>query len=221
MLGCFSHVQLFATLWTVAHQFLCPWNSPDKNTGVGCRALLPGIFLIQGSNSSLSHLLHWQAGSSPLAPPGKPILAGIPSTLCGRAGWEHSECVCPPLKGAEELAQSRAGLHLSQVASPENSGPLLAQPQASAGLGRPSCPLPCQPHTQSTLQKVWLLYPTIFCPHLDSVYQMAACHHGWLWLLSPSPETHNLLAFSFQSPEYPFRLSTKSAAFCSGSGQLI
>ena len=109
-------------------------DSPGKNTGVGCLALLPGIFLIQGSNSSLSHLLHWQAGSSPLAPPGKPILAGIPSTLCGRAGWEHSEWVCPPLKGAEELAQSRAGLHLSQVASPENSGPLSAQPQALAGL---------------------------------------------------------------------------------------
>ena len=28
------------------------------------------IFPIQGSNPSLSWLLHWQAGSSPLAPPG-------------------------------------------------------------------------------------------------------------------------------------------------------
>ena len=25
-------------LWTVAHQVLCPWDSPGKNTGVGCHA---------------------------------------------------------------------------------------------------------------------------------------------------------------------------------------
>ena len=35
-------------------------------------ALLQGIFLTQGSNLSLLCLLHWQAGSLPLAPPGKP-----------------------------------------------------------------------------------------------------------------------------------------------------
>ena len=34
--------------------------------------LLQGIFLSQGSNPHLLHLLHWQAGSLPLAPPGKP-----------------------------------------------------------------------------------------------------------------------------------------------------
>ena len=32
---CFSHIQLFATPWTVAHWFLCAWVSPGKNTGVG------------------------------------------------------------------------------------------------------------------------------------------------------------------------------------------
>jgi len=36
---------------------------------VGCHALFQGIFLTQGLNP---HLLHWQAGSLPLAPPGKP-----------------------------------------------------------------------------------------------------------------------------------------------------
>ena len=114
------HVQVFATPQTAACQV---GDSPGKNTGVGCRGFLLGIFLIQGSNSSLSHLLHWQAGSSPLAPPGKPILAGIPSALCGRAGWEPSEWVRLSLKGAEELAQSRAGLHLSQVALPKTPCP--------------------------------------------------------------------------------------------------
>ena len=33
---------------------------------------LQGIFPTQGSNPRLLHLLHWQAGSLPLAPHGKP-----------------------------------------------------------------------------------------------------------------------------------------------------
>ena len=42
---------------------LCPWDSPGKNTGVECHALLQGIFLTQGLNPHLLHLLQWQAGS--------------------------------------------------------------------------------------------------------------------------------------------------------------
>jgi len=38
------------TLWTVAHQALCPWDSAGEKTGVGCHALLQGIFQTQGSN---------------------------------------------------------------------------------------------------------------------------------------------------------------------------
>ena len=48
------------------------WDSPAKNTGVGCHFLLQGIFPTQGSNVPLLCLPHWQAGSLPLAPPGKP-----------------------------------------------------------------------------------------------------------------------------------------------------
>ena len=36
-------------------RFLCPWDSPGKNTGVGCYALPQGIFLTQGSNPCLPH----------------------------------------------------------------------------------------------------------------------------------------------------------------------
>ena len=43
-----------------------------KKTGVGCHALLQGIFPTQRSNPCLLHFLHWQVGSLPLAPPGKP-----------------------------------------------------------------------------------------------------------------------------------------------------
>ena len=42
---------------------LCPWNSPGKKTGVGCRSLLQGNFLTQGSNLGL---LHFQVDSLPL-----------------------------------------------------------------------------------------------------------------------------------------------------------
>ena len=47
-------------------------DSLGNNTGVDCHALLQGIFKTQGWNLCLLCLLHWQAGSLPLAPPGKP-----------------------------------------------------------------------------------------------------------------------------------------------------
>jgi len=39
--------------WTVACQDLCPWNSPDQNTGVGSHSLLQGIVPTLGSNPDL------------------------------------------------------------------------------------------------------------------------------------------------------------------------
>ena len=50
-------------------RIFCPWDFPDKNTGVGCHFLLQGLFLIQGLNP---HLLHWQVGSLPLSHQGNP-----------------------------------------------------------------------------------------------------------------------------------------------------
>ena len=57
-----------ANLWTIARQapLSMGGDSPGKNTGVGCHALLQGIFPTQGKNSSLLSLLHWQVGSLPL-----------------------------------------------------------------------------------------------------------------------------------------------------------
>ena len=40
MLSHFSRVRLCATPWTAAHQAPRPWDSPGKNTGVGCHFLL-------------------------------------------------------------------------------------------------------------------------------------------------------------------------------------
>ena len=36
-------------------RLLCPWDSPGRNTGVGCHFLLQGIFPTQGSNVGLLH----------------------------------------------------------------------------------------------------------------------------------------------------------------------
>ena len=49
---------------------------PGKYTGVGCHFLFQGIFATQGSHLCLLHLLHWQADSLSLAPPGKPAIQG-------------------------------------------------------------------------------------------------------------------------------------------------
>ena len=71
MLNRFSHVPLFENPWTVAHQAPLSMGALGKNTGVGCPALLQGIFLTQGLKRCLLYLLLWQAGSLPLVPPGK------------------------------------------------------------------------------------------------------------------------------------------------------
>ena len=54
---------LSATPWTVACQAPCPWDSPGKNTAVGCHFLLQ-IFPTQGLNP---HLPYWQVDSSPVS----------------------------------------------------------------------------------------------------------------------------------------------------------
>ena len=47
-----QHIQ---DLSTGASQAPMSWDSPGKNTGVGCHALLQEIFPTQGSNLGLSH----------------------------------------------------------------------------------------------------------------------------------------------------------------------
>ena len=68
VLSSFSHVRLFETPWSVAHQ-------APKSMGILQARTLEWVaifFSTEGSNPHLLCLLHWQAGSSLLAPPGKP-----------------------------------------------------------------------------------------------------------------------------------------------------
>ena len=58
-------------------RLLCPWYSPGKNTGVGCHALLQGIFPTRGSNSSL--LLPEQSTLARLA--SRDAGSGLPAPL--------------------------------------------------------------------------------------------------------------------------------------------
>ena len=58
-----SYVQLFAVLWTVAHQATLPMEFSRQEYWRSCHFLLQGIFLIQGLNLCVLHLLHWQADS--------------------------------------------------------------------------------------------------------------------------------------------------------------
>ena len=51
-------------------RFLCPWDFPGKNTGVGCHFLLQEIFQTSGSNPHLLRFLHWQVDFLPLSPLG-------------------------------------------------------------------------------------------------------------------------------------------------------
>ena len=47
------------------------WDSPGKNTGVGCHALLQGIFQTQGSNQDLPHCRQFLDHSSHRGSPSK------------------------------------------------------------------------------------------------------------------------------------------------------
>ena len=71
---------------------------------MGCHFLLQGILPTQGLNLCLLYLLHWQALSLPLMPPGKPLGGWVEETVqsitagnaCNfvRAFVVSAKCVC-------------------------------------------------------------------------------------------------------------------------------
>ena len=102
-------------------RLLSPWDSPGKNTGVGCHALLQGIFLTQESNLNLLHLLHWQAGSLPLVPPGNPRLLA-----CVKLIWQFPTFLfCRPLSSLEASCNTACLLetrsHQTEQVSPSTT----------------------------------------------------------------------------------------------------
>ena len=68
MLGCSSRVWLFDPT-DCSLPGSCPWDSPAKNTGVGCHFLFQGIFSNEGWNLGPLHcrqnLYHWATREAP------------------------------------------------------------------------------------------------------------------------------------------------------------
>ena len=92
MLNRFTGIPFCATLYTAARQAPLSTGFSRQEYWVGCCALLQGIFPTQRLNGHLLRLLHWQAGSLPLAPCGKAYLGILREfnhwvrAACGRHG---------------------------------------------------------------------------------------------------------------------------------------
>ena len=65
-----SRLTLFDHMDCSPTRLFCAWDSPGKNTGVGCHSLLHGTFRTQGLNSGL---LYCRQIVLPSEPPGKPL----------------------------------------------------------------------------------------------------------------------------------------------------
>ena len=72
-----SRVQLCVAPWTLAHQALLSMELFKQEYWNWLSFPSSRVFLTQGSNLHLLHLLHWQADSYTTAPPAKAYLSGI------------------------------------------------------------------------------------------------------------------------------------------------
>ena len=77
--------------WTVGSLAPVRGDSPGKNTGVGCGALLQGIFPTQESNLCFLCLLHWQMGSLLLVP----VEDVVTSNCYANEAAASSQFLCP------------------------------------------------------------------------------------------------------------------------------
>ena len=74
VLTCFSCVQLFVTLWTVARQASLSMGFSRQEYWSGLLCPPPGDLPDPGIKPVSLCLLHWEVGSLPLVPPGKPSI---------------------------------------------------------------------------------------------------------------------------------------------------
>ena len=97
-----SHSVVSDSLWPCglwSTRLLCPWDSPGKNTGVGCHFLLQGTFSTQGSNTGLLHcrqilysLSHQESPMGTMSSPYKTKLCRIYSSIfIGQWNWGSRE----------------------------------------------------------------------------------------------------------------------------------
>ena len=89
----------FATPWTVADQDPLSMEFSRQEYWSGLPFPPPRDLYNPGIHRHLFHLLHWQAGSLPLAPPRKPnvcvcVCMHIYARVCTRAHVRAHMCVC-------------------------------------------------------------------------------------------------------------------------------
>ena len=83
-------------------RLLRPWDSPGKNTGVGCHFLLQGIFPTQGSNPGL---LHCRQTLYHLSHQGSPILKKGNAKKC--SNYRTTELISHASKVMLKILQAR------------------------------------------------------------------------------------------------------------------
>ena len=93
VLSGFSRVCLFTTLWTVTCQAPLSKGFSGKNTGVGCHALLQGIFLTQGLSPHLFTSSSLAGGFFTTSTTWKALvyIHGILKTRCETEGESESD----------------------------------------------------------------------------------------------------------------------------------
>ena len=121
MLSCFSWFQLFVTLWTRAYQALLSMEFFRQEYGVGCHALLQGIFLTQGSNPCLLCLSHLQEGALPPVPSGKPYSKHIMYKILGLL---HCRQILYHLRHQESPAAAKSLQPCLTLCDPIDGSPL-------------------------------------------------------------------------------------------------
>ena len=92
--------------YRLARQVPLSMGCSRQETGVGCH--LQGIFLTQSLSLPLLHLLHWQAGSLPPAPPEKPHVSVNLAILDAAYKWinrSHFTSTTRPTIGSKKTQE--------------------------------------------------------------------------------------------------------------------
>ena len=110
LLSRFSPVRLCATPETAAHQASRPWDSPGKNTGVGCHFLLQCTKV--KSESEVAQLCPTPSDPMDCSPPGSSI-HGI-FRQCPIPGFKKDISVVPFVKWSEFTSPPSLGVHLKR-----------------------------------------------------------------------------------------------------------
>ena len=100
VLSCFSRVQLFVTHWTLVRQAPLSMGFSRQEYWSGLPFLTPGDLPYPGMEPCLLCLQHWQSGSLPLAPSGKPMASMMQ--------WIWTWC-----KLLQEIVRDREAQHAS------------------------------------------------------------------------------------------------------------